>query len=252
MESMRTPFQGVYNIVHFNWHFYVLSIGFVFVTLVLTSFLSEEFLFFSYVICCLIMVPTIFSLLVSYYIYDRSGLYDLNWLGESGIRGKTVNIHAGFDETSSLLNEKFKFTDFMVLDFYDPSKHTEISIKRARAAYPAFPGTKQVTAANLPLGDQSMDNIFVLFSAHEIRNETERIKFFKELNRVIKPTGKIFIMEHLRDAANFIAYTVGFFHFYSKAAWFRAFRVARLAIQDEVKYTPFISIFVLKSNDAAC
>ena len=27
MATLRKPFQGVWNIVRFNWHFYVLSLG---------------------------------------------------------------------------------------------------------------------------------------------------------------------------------------------------------------------------------
>ena len=64
------------------------------------------------------------------------------------------------------------------LDFYEPQKHTEVSIKRARKAYPPSPDTKHVKSTLLPLADKSVDNLFVIFSAHEIRDSNERISFF--------------------------------------------------------------------------
>ena len=247
---MRRPFQGVRNIVRFNWHFYALSFGSLILVFVLASHVREKFQLYSYLVCLFVIGTILISLLISSYVYDLSGLYKLKWLEGFGIeRGsKTVNINAGFDETSSLLKDKFKLPSLVILDFYDPQKHTEISIKRARKAYPPFPGTKRVNTTNLPLDDRSIDSIFVIFSAHEIRNENERIAFFTELNRIIKPTGQIFITEHLRDPFNFLAYSIGFFHFYSKATWRKTFQSAQLKVQDEIKLTPFVSTFILKTN----
>ena len=93
--------------------------------------------------------------------------------------------------------------------------------------------------------DNSADKIFVIFAAHEIRNEQERLDFFKELKRVIKPTGEIFITEHLRDVPNFLAYNIGFLHFYSKLNWFQVFELTGLSLKSEQKITPFISTFTL-------
>lgn len=249
MDKIREPFQGVKNIIFFNWHFYVLSFGFVLLVLALTNYLKEEFQLYIYILCFLIGGTILISLAVSYYVYDLSGLYKLSWLEDLKIsRSKIVNIHAGFDETSSLLRNKFMPANLIVFDFYDPIKHTEISIKRARRAYPPFPSTEQVTTTSLPLEDKSVDTVFVLFSAHEVRNEAERVDFFKELGRVVKPTGQIVITEHLRDLANFLAYSVGFFHFYSKSSWHGVFQSAHLKIQEERKCTPFISTFILKPD----
>src|SRR6185503_773158 len=171
MEQLRKPFQGVGNIIRFNWHFYILSWGFLLLLLFIANYLNESFQLYSYIACLLVTCTTLISLFVSYYVYDLSGLYSLNWLGESRTEGKIVNINAGFDETSVLLKDKFKNAELLTLDFYNPLKHTEISIRRARKAYPPFPGTKQVTTTNLPLEDKPADRIFVIFSAHEIRNE---------------------------------------------------------------------------------
>ena len=106
-----------------------------------------------------------------------------------------------------------------ICDFYNPLKHTEISIKRARKAFPPNSHTVQVSTDRLPFKDHTFDYALAILSAHEIRDERERVLFFSELSRVTKPTGLIFVTEHLRDFNNFIAYSLGFFHFHSKTSW---------------------------------
>lgn len=251
MEKLRKPCQGVWNIIRFNWHFYVLAAMFVIGMLIATIYVPEYLKLYFYVACGAIVLPTMVSLIVSFYIYDLSGLYNLLWLDDLNIEeGSTIlNIHAGFDETSILLKSKYPTTSLAVYDFYDPLKHTEVSIKRARKAYPLYPGTVKVNTTEMPLSDNSADAIFVIFAAHEVRDIDERISFFKELKRLIKPTGKIIVTEHLRDTTNFFAYTIGFLHFYSKQRWLAVFAKANLFLVKEKKITSFISTFMLIKND---
>jgi ubiquinone/menaquinone biosynthesis C-methylase UbiE len=219
----------------------------------LTNYLNEVYRGYAFVLCLVIIFPILISLFVSYYVYDLSGLYQLQWLDNSEISENStiVNINAGYDETSLLLKSKFKNSTLVVLDFYDPLKHTEVSIKRARKSSPPFPGTRLVKTTSLQLEDNSADRIFVIFSAHEIRNKEERVLFFKELKRIIKPSGQIIITEHLRDVANFLAYNIGFFHFYSKNSWEKVFKKAELKIVTEQKITLFISTFTLAKYGTA-
>lgn len=249
MEQIRKPFQGVFNIIRFNWHFYVISLVLTFLLILLNSYLDEIYHIYLSLFIFLSLGSMVISLLTSYYIYDLSNLYKLSWF-EFNFESnpKIVNINAGFDETSELLKNKFKNPELTVLDFYDPLKHTEISIKRARKAYPAFSGTQEVTTSVLPLKNNYADTIFVILSAHEIRNEDERILFFNELNRALKPSGRIIVTEHLRDLPNFMAYNIGFFHFHSKATWLKTFQNAKFIIDKEIKITPFISTFILKKD----
>jgi ubiquinone/menaquinone biosynthesis C-methylase UbiE len=247
MGKIRKPFQGVWNIVRFNWQFYVLSLGFLLLLLLLTNYTTAAFKPYLSAVGILIFVPTFISLSVSYYVYDLSGLYNLNWMDNfiAAEKSKIININAGFDETSILLKDKFPDAELLVFDFYDPEKHTEVSIKRARKAYPPFPNTKLVTATNLPAADNSADKILVTFAAHEIRNKQERIFFFKELKRIIKPTGQVIVTEHLRDVPNFLAYNIGFLHFYSRSNWLNIFQSAGFTVTNEQKLTAFISTFTL-------
>lgn len=247
MEKIRKPFEGVWNIVRFNWHFYVLSFAVSLFCIFLSNYTNSTFRIYLLIFIVIIFFLSFISLSVSYYVYDLSGLYNLNWVDNSIEieKSKIININAGFDETSILLKAKFPNSELLVFDFYDPKKHTEISIKRARKAYTLLANTKSVTTTNLPTVNCSADKIFVIFAAHEIRNEQERIEFLKELNRVIKPTGEIFITEHLRDVSNFLAYNIGFLHFYSKKSWLKVFQLAELKLNNEQKITPFISTFKL-------
>ena len=250
MAGLRKPFQGVWNIIRFNWQFYVMAPAALVLLLVAASFAGNPYQLYVYILCVLITISVTASLLASFYVYDLSNLYSLNWLDElNGNDIKTmVNINAGFDETSILLKDKFPAASFTVLDFYNPVLHTEVSIKRARKAYPPYPGTLQVNTKSLPLKDNSVDAIFAIFAAHEIRNNTERATFFTELNRALKPNGKIIVTEHLRDVPNFLVYNIGFFHFHTKRAWHNTFTSARLTIIKEIKLNPFVSTFILIKN----
>ena len=248
MEKVRKPFQGVLNIVRFNWHFYVIAIivilGCNFLTIILAKPYSTFIDMGSFLVAFLMLT----SLFVSYYVYDLSGIYSLKWINKNNSATLIVNINAGFDETSSLLKDQFRNSKLIIFDFYNPEKHTEISIKRARKAYPPFPETEEINSSNIPLSDNVADKIFLIFAAHEIRNEIERTIFFKEIKRILKPNGEVYITEHLRDTPNFLAYNIGFFHFHSKNSWIKNFDEAQLKIKEEIKITPLITNFILVKN----
>lgn len=250
MDKVRKPFQGTWNIIRFNGHFYVLAVTLVVVVCLISGQLPASLRLPSLFLVLLITVATLISLGVSCYIYDFSDLYQLTWLDKLRFNDgdKIININAGFDETSSLLKEKFPTSLLSVFDFYDPKKHTEVSIKRARKAYPPFPGTQQTSTTHLLPATDSANKIFIMFSAHEIREREERILFFQELKRVLAVHGQIILTEHLRDRANFFAYNVGFLHFYSKNEWQNTFQIAGLRVVNEIKITPFVTTFILQKD----
>lgn len=248
METIRRPFQGIRNIVRFNWHFYALSLGLAALLVALPAIQTVIPLVYTALPALAIVLISLISLGVSFYIYDLSELYSLKWTDTIDLHHieSIVNVNAGFDETSTLLANKYPDAQLSVLDFYDPIKHTEVSIKRARKAYPPYPNTLAINTDKIPLKDDSAAVIFALLSAHEIRDQNERIKFFQELKRILKAQGKIVVTEHLRDVPNFLAYTVGFFHFHSKNTWQRTFENAGLEVSQEIKLTPFVTTFVLQ------
>lgn len=186
-------------------------------------------------------------LIVSAYVYDFSGYYDFNWLKKFKIEDSNpkqiLNINAGFDETSFIIKSLFPQSELKVFDFYNAKRHTEPAIIRARKVSLVYPDTQQIVSNSIPLKDNSVDVIFLLSAAHEIRLQEEKVEFLKECHRLCKPNGKIIMVEHLRDLPNFFAFTVGFTHFFSKRAWKKAFEKAAFSSFAETKFTPFMSIF---------
>lgn len=253
MERMRSGLPGMWNIVRFNWHFYAIACGLLLLVALTYPYLPAPLRLYAGLGSALSFATLLISLLVSGYIYDYSDLYQLNWLDalQPDQCMDIVNIHAGFDETSVLLEHKFPHAALLVLDFYDPEKHTEISIRRARKARPPYPGTIPVDTSGLPLADTSVDMILLLLAAHEVRDNAERVAFFRELHRALKPAGRIVVTEHLRDIPNFLAYTIGFLHFHSRKTWLQTFRLSGLSLENEIKITPFISTFILKKHGDA-
>lgn len=247
MEIKRKAFQGVLNIVRFNWHFYFIAAIGLITAFCVDNYLPEGLRLMLFIGTALAVMIMILSLLISYYIYDVSDLYDLPWLTDCN--NKTIlNISAGFDETSEYLSNKFPNSKLEVCDFYDLQKHTEVSIKRARNAYPPPAATISVSTESLPFHKNKFDYSLAILSAHEIRDKVERINFFKELNRVTKDKGLVYVTEHLRDTNNFIAYTIGILHFHSKNTWLNTFDQAGFTVKEEIKTTPFISTFILKKH----
>jgi hypothetical protein len=53
------------------------------------------------------------------------------------------------------------------------------------------------------------------------------------------------LVEHVRDAANFLAFGPGFLHFHSPASWRRCWEGAGLRSIDQFCVTPFVQVYVL-------
>ncbi|ARS42294.1 methyltransferase type 11 [Sphingobacteriaceae bacterium GW460-11-11-14-LB5] len=246
MEVKRRKFQGVLNILSFNRHFYIFGL-IVLLLVVISQILIPWSATLFWIIILAFLYGLFMPLIVSAYVYDFSGYYNFDWLNKTGITNSNpdliLNINAGFDETSFILKDHFPQATLKVFDFYNPEQHTEQAIIRARKVSLLFPGTKQITTDLIPLPDKSVDIIFLLSAAHEIRSQHEKIVFLKECYRLCKPTGKVIMVEHLRDLPNFIAFSIGFTHFFSRGVWRKAFKAAGFSLFSETKFTPFMSIF---------
>ena len=246
MELTRKPFQGVLNILNFNRHFYYFG-AIALVILMAVLFVCKLPLILQAIILLGFAYGLLMPLIVSAYVYDFSGYYNFKWLDNfftnKNKAYKLVNIHAGFDETSFILKEKFPNAGLEVFDFYDEARHTEKAIIRAREVSNFYPGTKKISTAHIPLDTDSVDGIFFLSTIHEVRDHGDKVEFLKECKRALKPNGKLIVVEHLRDFPNFLAFTIGFTHFFSKAIWKRAFLEAGFNTITERKFTPFMSIF---------
>jgi SAM-dependent methyltransferase len=247
MEIKRRNFQGVLNILSFNRHFYLF--GLIVLALIIGSkyIISWPSIMFWVVILAFIY-GLIMPLFVSAYVYDFSGFYNFDWLKKMNIEDTkdkfNLNINAGFDETSYILESILPNSKLQVYDFYNAKQHTEPAIIRARKVSLFYPNTQQINSNSIPLNDNSVDNIFLLSSIHEIRSFDEKVRFLKECRRVCNPNSSVIMVEHLRDFPNFIAFTIGFTHFFSKTTWKKAFEDAGFTSFKENKFTPFMSIFI--------
>jgi len=246
MEIKRRKFQGVLNILSFNRHFYV--VGLSVLTLITASYLMfgwSSLLFWTIIVA--FSYGLLMPLLVSAYVYDFSGYYNFDWLqkinhGDSS-SNQIININAGFDETSFILKQKLPESNLRVFDFYNSDKHTEQAIIRAGKVSLIYPNTMQINSNHIPLETKSIDTVFLLSAAHEIRSNKEKIAFLKECARICKPSGKVIMVEHLRDLPNFLAFSIGFTHFFSKNTWEKSFKTAGFKQIAEHKFTPFMSVF---------
>ena len=87
--------------------------------------------------------------------------------------------------------------------------------------------------------------MLLLLAAHELRRRADRLAFFREARRVLAPGGRIVLVEHLRDAANFAPFGPGFLHFLSRREWLATIAKSRLQIVQEFPITPFVRVFLL-------
>jgi SAM-dependent methyltransferase len=242
----RRKYQGVLNILSFNRHFYIAGLVVLAIYIICHLLMKwPDFIF--WIITSAFLYGLIMPLVISAYVYDFSGYYKFDWLNSIVRNNKRIksiiNINAGFDETSFIIENKFPQSVLKVFDFYNAKQHTEPAIKRARKVSLVFPGTKQIATNMIPLKDDTADIIFLLSAVHEIRSHKEKIQFLKECHRLCKPGGKVIMVEHLRDIPNFLAFSIGFTHFFSSTVWKNAFKRAGFSSIRETKFTPFMSIF---------
>ena len=100
--------------------------------------------------------------------------------------------------------------------------------------------------SRLPVASATIDLAVLAMAAHELRAPAERVALFEEIRRVLTPSGRAIVAEHLRDWPNAVAFGPGVLHFHSRRAWRQSFMQAGLTIDAEHRITPFVAIFVLR------
>lgn len=246
-------FAGVAKIVRFNVQFYALgSLGLVGASFLLaftrlSPWLERAVLGGAAVVA----FWTLSSLLVSWYVYDHTGVTRWLWLRPllPIPPRRWVNIHAGLDESTSALRQLFPESEGSTVDIYDSGEMTESSIARARRIHPSTEPSRSGNYDSLPLPGNGCDAVFLLFAAHELRAAEHRTQLLREAARVLRERGNVVLVEHLRDWKNFLAFGPGFLHFHSKRTWLRSIRDAGLLVEQESHVTPFVECFVLRRAD---
>ena len=244
MPVTRNFAEGVLNIVRFNWPFFAWSAVGAAILLIVALSASSWIALAALVGLILLLLGVMIPLLVSFYVYDLAGLYELSFL--KGLSpSKAVNLTAGFDETTGILRERFPEAEVHTFDFYQEEAHTEPSIRRARERHPTPADTVSITTSKIPLPYGEVDLILGFLSLHEILDADEQVRFLTECKRTLAANGTLIIVEHLRDLPNFLAYSIGFLHFHSHRTWHRAFTGAGLNVSHEERLTPFLRLFKL-------
>lgn len=246
----RSRFHGVTHVLKYNWPFYAVALILVAAAIGASRFgaVPPSLSGIIWLGVGLTVFWSLSSAIVTFYVYDLSPLYKWEWLAAllKYPPQTWVSFHAGLDETSAALQAIFPGSTRKVFDFYDSTKMTEPSIERARRESSHDSRGESVDFSALPLADSECDTVFLVFSAHEIRDHADRLRFFKEVRRVLKPKGRLVLVEHLRDLWNFTAYGPGFRHFFSRNEWLRVVSAAGLSIETEQTITPFVRCFVFE------
>lgn len=246
----RGKWQGMLAIVRFNWPFYLVA-ALVFVGAVVGIFLSRDPWVLA--LCGAIAAGSGYflfvSLGVSHLIYDRSDLYRWGWMERAlggGKRGCIVFCQSGFDEASEPLRERLADAEWRILDHFDATTMTEESVRRARKLYPPTQGTEAAPFGEWPVGDGWADLVFGILAIHELRTVGERAMWFAEAKRCLTDGGRIVVVEHVRDAANFLAFGPGFLHFHSVKNWERSWEAEGLRLTDVFRITPWLRVFIIE------
>ena len=159
-----------------------------------------------------------------------------------------ANIHCGFDETTAPLDRLFPHSERLVLDIYDTGEMTEASLQRARHYETQAPEAVHVRCDALPMRDEQMDAVFLLFAAHELRHRPARSVLFQESYRVLAQGGRLLLVEHLRDGWNFLAFGPGYWHFLPRREWEAQIREAGFTVERGFHKTPFVQAWLLRKE----
>lgn len=238
---------GVLKIVRFNWPWYLgaAAITAAGVILITSGILRGAAVAVAATFTLLADFWLLASLAVSYYVYDRSAFARGEWLNGAALSAgcRAAVFHAGLNEAAVATARFLPASSVRVFDFYEPERNGTRSLKRARAQ--AGQKAEAISPGRIPVDNGVLDICLVVFAAHEIRRDKERATFFAELARTLAAGGRVYVVEHLRDAWNLLVYGPGAFHFLSRATWIRSFAGGGLAVLQERSCTPFVRVFEL-------
>lgn len=241
--------KGTWRIIQFNYPFYLGGL-----IAVMSGFIAgsifPEIKIYLWLISILIGIQMLLGLAASWWIYDVHSAYQLPDVLLSSISNNPIiaNIHAGYDESTEEIKKQFSFIEHLdIYDFYDAKKHTEPSIARARK-WIKHQNISIAIQAQSPQLMRNYDVIFLMYAIHEMRNRAEQLSFLKTLSQFLSPSGKIIILEHPRNALQWVVYNVGALHFYSNKYWLRLFSEGNFNLKIYPMNTPFTFIYVLENN----
>ncbi|MFJ6382834.1 class I SAM-dependent methyltransferase [Kitasatospora sp. NPDC092039] len=188
------------------------------------------------------------STLATCCVYDRSELHRYDWLPEllPGGPGDHLVVSTGLDEASRPLAARHPEARGRLADLYDPALTASGSIRRARRHAPPAPGGIPARPDALPAATGTLDTVFAVFAAHELRRSADRTALFAEAARALRPGGTLLLVEHLRDAANTAVYGPGAWHFLPRGTWLRHAAEAGLHRAAERRIAGLVTVFAFR------
>ncbi len=189
------------------------------------------------------------SFVAFHMMFERPAFLSGRWLSRcvSNVPKTCTHLSVCVEETSLPVQAVFPNTICTNLDLFDDSVMTEPAIARAKLAA----GLSKLIRAKpnaLPLENGVSELTVVSLAAHEVRDPTLRVTFFRELARVTHPDGTLVVAEHLRNLPAALAFGPGLFHFYPRSEWTQLATAAGLLIESEFDITPFIHVFVFRRD----
>jgi SAM-dependent methyltransferase len=235
-----SSFAGVGQVARFNWPAYVGAAGLVALALLAPRRLRRP-------LAVAAVGATWFaaaSLVATNIVYDRSEFSAWQWPRHYFRRPprRIAVLHAGLDNASVHVRRLWPEAELQIVDFYDPMTMTEPAIARAR----------REARRDDSLDDLSddLDAAFVVLAAHELRTREDRAAFFARIADALTPSGRLVLVEHLRDLPNAVVYGPGAWHFLPRLDYLVAFEDAELEVREQRAMTPFLHLWVL-SREAA-
>ena len=231
--NRRGPFDGVRDVLRFNWPTYLGSAATATALLVTPKPAIR-------LVGAGLMAGIVSSLAAVHLAYDRTDLYKLDWLPGIGLAPKTLVLHAGIDDVSPILCERLGLDGVVSVDVLAVGPDTEPSILRARNARLAESSDRldQLKSA-------SFDLAVAFLSLHEIRTAERRVAVLASVKPLLKAEGRLVVVEHMRDAPNLAAFAWGAFHFHPRHAWLRDFAESGFDTEAVAQFTPLIHSYTL-------
>ncbi|MEV7177592.1 methyltransferase domain-containing protein [Kitasatospora sp. NPDC093679] len=251
-QQEQHGFSGLREVVYYNWPMYVAGCLAAGAGLAVSHRLSGPAARIARLGAAAAAGLLATSTAATWWVYDRSELQTFDWLDEllPAGPGEHLVVSAGLDETSRPLAARRPDHPQRVVDLYDRATMTEGSIRRARRRVPPVPGTLAGRPDRLPAATDSADTVLVVFAAHELRRAEDRRALFAEFARVLRPGGRLVLVEHLRDAANTAVYGPGARHFFSRRTWLGAAADAGLHPVAERRIAGLVTAFAFTQTDA--
>lgn len=172
------------------------------------------------------------SLAASWVVVARSPLGDWRWVRALFAQSpqRWAVVHSGQDAAPAL-RRVFPDTEWQSLDVRDATADPLLA------------------AHGLEPLEHELDAAFVVLSTPHLTDAGPRARFFARVGQSLAPSGRMVVVEQLRDLPNRIAYGPGASQFLPRQECLRAFEDAELVVHDEFRMTPFVRTWVLAKTE---